>query len=89
MGPQLAELMRQFEQQAQAAAQPAPPPPPPPKPPAPAKIAAPAQAPPQRPVAVERRPRSGGLLALSDRSSLMRAIVAAEVLGKPLALRDE
>jgi hypothetical protein len=57
-------------------AKPVPPPPPVPAVPAPRHLVSP---PPQS--------RSRGLFA--DRTDLARGIIAAEVLGKPLALRDE
>ncbi|MBV8153059.1 MAG: hypothetical protein JO029_00215 [Candidatus Eremiobacteraeota bacterium] len=87
MPPQLQALLAQFEQQSQAVARPAapPPPPPPPKP-----VPVPIAPPPPMPRAVAPRP-SGvrGIAAFGTRDSLVRAIVAAEVLGKPIALRDE
>jgi hypothetical protein len=85
--PQLAAMMAQFERDSQNVAQAAAPPPPPqpkpkaPKPAPPAAVVAPAQLQPQV--------RRGGFASFGDRDSLIRAIVAAEVLGKPLALRDE
>jgi hypothetical protein len=88
--PQLASLIAQFAQEAQThAAPPATvqaPPPARPKPvasvPSPVVTAAPVALHVEAP-----RPRVTGLFA--DRGALVRGIIAAEVLGKPLALRDE
>jgi hypothetical protein len=88
--PELATLIDQFKRDAQAhvtpvpTAQPAPPVVP--------IVAAPAAIPPPviapaAPSEAARVPRLAGLFP--DRRALVRGIVAAEVLGKPLALRDE
>jgi hypothetical protein len=84
------ELVTELEniiRQSQVAAQPAPPPTAPKPPP----VAAPAPAPPPRPArvptAAPRPLRAQKLFA--DRRSLVRAVIASEVLGKPLALRNE
>ncbi|HKE36011.1 MAG TPA: hypothetical protein VKB39_01175 [Candidatus Baltobacteraceae bacterium] len=85
MGQQLASLMAQFAQEAQRQAAPPPPAPPPPPKPVPAAPVPPAPAP--QGVVPPPQPRMRRFLA--DRSDLVRGIIAAEVLGKPLALRDE
>jgi len=51
--------------------------------------AAPAPAPAQPGVRLPEPPRERREAFLADKQAARRAIVAAEVLGKPLALRDE
>lgn len=84
---QVASLMTQFAQEAQSHADLPPRPKPVPRPPPVAPVATPA---PVAPVAAAPPfPQRRGIGFFADRGALVRGIVAAEVLGKPLALRDE
>ena len=86
-------VMVQFHQQAQPVVQPRPVPQPPrvvqpPPQAAPQPVPPPAQAVPRLvvpPPQPELRPKA----FFADRDALVRGIIAGEVLGKPLALRDE
>jgi hypothetical protein len=77
MREELASIISQMAAQSQPVQQPRPPPPPPIAP-----APRPAAAPVPTPVARTRK-------LFGDRTSLVRAVIASEVLGKPLALRDE
>jgi len=97
INPQLASLNQQFEQEAQRHANPARQTAPPPaaapdiqpvQPPAPA----PAPTAPAVPIALSAkslRPVGRMDWLARDRNALVRGIIASELLGKPLALRDE
>jgi hypothetical protein len=81
--PELIAQLENIIRQSQPAARPAPPPSPP-KPPPATPVAQPVRAAASAPL---RPARTQALFG--DRSSLVRAVIAAEVLGKPLALRNE
>ncbi len=85
MREELASIMAQMAAQSQPVQ---PPPKPPPPPVAPTPVAAPPP-PPIRPVPAVHSPVARTEKLFGQRSSLVRAVIAAEVLGKPLALRDE
>jgi hypothetical protein len=83
----IAELENIIRQSQQAPVR-VPTPPSPAKPP-PVPVPSPPAAPPPRPMPSTPRRPAGAQKLFGDHSSLVRAVIAAEVLGKPLALRNE
>jgi hypothetical protein len=83
--PEVVAELENIIRQSQATPRPAPAPAAPPKPPPAANLPPP---PVRTMVSVPARPSRAEKL-FGDRSSVVRAVIAAEVLGKPLALRNE
>ncbi|MBV8375012.1 MAG: hypothetical protein JO302_05840 [Candidatus Eremiobacteraeota bacterium] len=86
--PELIAELENIIRQSQQPARPGVPPPSPPKPPPAPPPPAPPPVPQPRAMPSAPPPRAARVFG-GDRSSLVRAVIAAEVLGKPLALRNE